>query len=113
ATLDTATSPQSDPAVWIPIRPARSGDRRISAELYGTCPGEKLLLIYDSPEEAWAARGPYQPGRAIHLSEVENVARECGAERIVPNGVVNTETQHTGPVRDWAREDRDSLFGLG
>lgn len=92
-----------DPLVWIPTRPVRSGDRRVSVELYGTRPGEQLLLAFDSPEQAWQACGPYQPLSAIHVDDLQAVAAECGAQQIVVGGVLSEDAQHKGPVQDWSR----------
>lgn len=100
-----------DPLVWIPTRPVRRGDRRVSADLHGTRPGEKLLLVFGSPEQAWQACGPYQALSAIHVDNVEAVAQECGAQQVVTNGVLSEQAQHRAPVRDWTREDSSQYFG--
>lgn len=106
-----ATDSMNDSLVWIPTRPVRSGDRDVSAELYGRRPGEKLLLLFDSQEQAWEACGPYQALSAVRLDDLDAVVRASGADGVVAgNGMVSEEARHTGPVQDWLRDSRDRFF---
>lgn len=98
------TEPVAEPLVWIPTRPVRAGDQVVSAELHGRRPGERLLLVFDSPEDAWRACGEFQPLSAIHLDDLDAVVWECGADAVVAgNGVLSEEARHAGPVLDWPR----------
>lgn len=95
-----------EPVVWIPTRPARKGDRQVVAELHGTKPGENLLLVFGTPEEAWEACGPYQSLTAVRLDRLQTVASECGANAIVANGWLDESARHQTPVQDWTRKKR-------
>lgn len=97
----------ADPLVWMPTRPVRTGDRQVWPELYGRRSGEKLLLLFDSKQEAWQACGPYQPLSAVHLDDLDAVVRASGADAVVPgNGSLSEQARHTGPVQNRRRRSR-------
>lgn len=90
---------QSDGLWWIPTLPGRS-----VAELYGSRPGERLLLAFGSLDELIDACGPYQAACAIPGYLLETVALESEADGIAWNPVLAEGARHAGPVRDWAAE---------
>ncbi|MQA12435.1 MAG: hypothetical protein GEU98_28700 [Pseudonocardiaceae bacterium] len=95
--------PPEEPVVWIPTRPVRAGDRRVNAELHGTRAGEKLLLVFESPEQAWAACGQFQAVSAIRADRIDKIAQDCGANGVVFNGWLDEDVRHTAPIVDWLR----------
>ncbi|WP_139320776.1 hypothetical protein [Saccharomonospora sp. CUA-673] len=65
------------------------------------------MLVFSTPEEAWAACGPYQPLSAISMERVEAVANECGASAVVRNGWLDEDARHRTPVQDRRSRARD------
>ncbi|PXY32381.1 SAV_915 family protein [Prauserella muralis] len=89
--------------VWIPTRPVRAGDRHVDAELYCRKPGQPLLLAYSSLPALQAGCGPYQAAAAIDVAQIDEVAFEAGAARVVFDMPLAEDARHPEPVQDWTR----------
>lgn len=112
APLDFMSDRLPDEALlYIPTRPAKPGDQRYYPELYGTRPGEALLLAWSTPEMGWQACGPNQFLAAVHADRLEAIAHQVGATGVVVNeAVLDLNVRHQEPVVDWVRETREELL---
>ncbi|MDV6011008.1 SAV_915 family protein [Haloechinothrix sp. LS1_15] len=98
-------TPVDEGQVWIPTRPVRRGDRRVTAELHREQPGSPpLLCVYTSLEQLREACGPYQAAAAIEIDRIEQVAQECGAHGVVVNPILAEEARHKDVALDWSRQ---------
>lgn len=94
-----------DADVWIPIRPAAGGARRIMVELRALDRGQRLLPVYESLEQLRDCCGPYQAAASIRPESIPAVVREASAQGVYEAPVIPEAGRNHAPVVDWAHRE--------
>lgn len=72
-----------EPFVYVPSKPFRRGDREAQLELQPLAGGHRALLAYTSQQALLDGCGPNQYFIRFPSSRLQEVMRQCGADRVL------------------------------